>query len=60
MIVVSNTAPLNYLALIQQSEVLPALYGAVVIPEAVYQELTSTSAPEAVQAWMTPPPRGCR
>ncbi|MFW6358381.1 MAG: DUF3368 domain-containing protein [Chroococcales cyanobacterium] len=41
MIVVSDTSPINNLAQIDQLHLLQKLYGAVFIPEAVYQELTS-------------------
>ena len=51
MSVVSNTTPLNYLILIRRVEILAALYERVVIPEAVFGELTSESAPLAVREW---------
>jgi predicted nucleic acid-binding protein len=52
MIVVSDTSPLCYLILIDGVELLPQLYSRVVIPEAVYQELAATGAPDKVQAWI--------
>ena len=52
MNVVSNTTPLNYLLLIGRVEVLSTLYGRVVIPQAVFRELTSDSAPAIVRAWL--------
>ena len=39
MIVVSDTSPLNYLVLIEEVEVLPAVFGRVVVPPAVVEEL---------------------
>lgn len=51
MIVVSDTSPLCYLILIDGIELLPQLYGRVIIPEAVYQELAAMGAPDKVQAW---------
>lgn len=39
MIVVSNTSPINNLAAIGQLDLLQQLYGKIVIPHAVYQEL---------------------
>ena len=39
MIVVSDTSPLNYLVLIEEVEVLPAIFGRVVVPPAVVEEL---------------------
>ena len=49
MIVVSDTGPLNYLALIGHLDVLPALYGQVVVPPAVVSELSRPSSPEPVR-----------
>lgn len=40
MIVVSDTSPINNLAAIGALDLLKELYGTVVIPEAIYQELT--------------------
>ncbi len=37
--VVSDTSPINYLVLIGQINVLPTLYGRVLIPQSVYEEL---------------------
>jgi predicted nucleic acid-binding protein len=52
MIVVSDTSPLCYLVLIDGVELLPQLYGRVIIPEAVYQELAAMGAPDKVQDWI--------
>lgn len=43
MIVVSDTSPINNLAAINQLHLLQQLYGTVLIPEAVYRELTDPS-----------------
>lgn len=40
MIIVSDTSPINNRAAINQLDLLRQLYGTVVIPEAVYRELT--------------------
>ena len=56
MIVVSDTSPLNYLVLIQHVEVLPALFGRVVAPPAVLDELQHPGTPAAVRAWAAAPP----
>lgn len=57
MIVVSNTSPINYLILIGQINLLPQLFGQIIIPEAVYDELSDLAAPPPVQTWIaTPPP----
>ncbi|MDQ2800149.1 MAG: DUF3368 domain-containing protein [Armatimonadota bacterium] len=51
MIVVSDTGPLNYLLQIEAIEILPALYGSVILPEIVRQELLHPNAPEIVRTW---------
>ena len=56
MTVVSNTTPLNYLVLIGRAEILKALYERVVIPHAVFTELTSIRAPDKVRAWVASNP----
>ncbi|GAX35556.1 DUF3368 domain-containing protein [Nodularia sp. NIES-3585] len=40
MIIISDTSPINNLAAINQLELIQKLYGTVIIPEAVYRELT--------------------
>lgn len=52
MIVVADTSPLNYLVLIGQIEILPKMFGSVILPRAVYEELLAPSAPEEVRAWL--------
>jgi predicted nucleic acid-binding protein len=42
MIVIADSGPLRYLILIDQIQLLPALYGNIVIPPAVVMELTGT------------------
>jgi predicted nucleic acid-binding protein len=56
MSVVSNTTPLNYLILIGRVDILPTLYESVVIPEAVFGELTSESAPHSAREWILSKP----
>jgi predicted nucleic acid-binding protein len=51
MIVVADTAPLNYLIQIECTELLATLYGEVVVPAAVLRELESPSSPSAVRLW---------
>ena len=41
MTVISNTSPITNLAAVGQLPLLQQLYGNIIIPEAVYQELTS-------------------
>lgn len=45
MIIVSNTSPITSLAAIQRLDLLQQLYGTVIIPEAVYRELTEVELP---------------
>ncbi|NJL89024.1 MAG: DUF3368 domain-containing protein [Coleofasciculaceae cyanobacterium SM2_1_6] len=47
MIIVSDTSPINNLAAINQLHLLHQLYGTVLIPEAVFRELTDPSFPVA-------------
>lgn len=56
MIVVSDTSPLCYLLLIDLIEVLPQLFGRVIIPQRVRDELLAPGAPEVVQEWISQPP----
>jgi predicted nucleic acid-binding protein len=56
MIVIADTGPINYLILIEEIGVLPALYDRVVIPQSVCDELERARAPEAVRAWIARPP----
>src|SRR5438128_10278021 len=55
--VVSNTSPLNYLVLIDQINLLSALYGRVLIPQSVYEELRAPETPETVRSWIADLPR---
>ena len=55
MIVIADTTPLNYLVLIGESELLPTLYGGVVIPTAVLMELRARGVPALVREWATIP-----
>jgi predicted nucleic acid-binding protein len=56
MIVVSNTSPLNYLALIELAYLLEQLFGRLLIPEAVLEELQARGAPEAVRRFLESKP----
>jgi len=56
MTVVSDTSPLNYLILIGLDEILHQLFGRVLLPGAVFDELGSSGAPEKVRAWISAPP----
>lgn len=60
MIVLSDTSPLNYLILIGHVEILPAIFGSLIIPEAVADELRHPRAPSTVQGWVAVPPTWCQ
>ncbi len=45
MIVISDTSIITNLAAIQHLQLLPQLYNQVIIPEAVYRELTDIDPP---------------
>lgn len=47
-VVVSDTTPLNYLIVINRFQILASLFGSVLIPEAVLEELRHPKAPDAV------------
>lgn len=51
MIVISDTSPLNYLILIGQEELLSKLFGRVLIPQTVFDELKATGASLQVRDW---------
>ena len=50
-VVIADTSPINYLVLIGEVGVLPALYHRVVIPEEVFAELKDDGAPPDVREW---------
>ncbi len=56
MIVVSDTSPLNYLAILGLPQVLAQLFGEVVVPPAVALELADAAAPQPTRALIQNPP----
>jgi predicted nucleic acid-binding protein len=52
MIVIADTSPLNYLVLIGQERVLPQLFGRILIPQAVFDELHAPETPKEVLRWI--------
>jgi predicted nucleic acid-binding protein len=56
MIVIADTSPICYLLLIEQIDLLPRLYGQVIISTVVQAELTDPSSPAVVQQWINQPP----
>jgi len=45
MLVISNTSPLSYLVTIEHIDLLPRLFGSILIPDTVRDELSSSKAP---------------
>ena len=56
MIVVSDTTPLRHLIAIGEAELLPKLYGTVIVPGAVWAELQAEATPLIVKTWLGSPP----
>ncbi len=56
MIVVADTTPIRYLVVIERDHLLPSLYGRVLIPPAVAEEVNHESTPDAVRAWLASRP----
>ena len=52
MIIISDTTPLRYLIEIEEVHILPKLFGKVIIPEKVSEELQDPKTPEAVKGWI--------
>jgi predicted nucleic acid-binding protein len=59
MIVVADASPLNYLVLIAEIELLPALYDKVLIPQEVHRELQQLQTPPTVRIWAGSLPAWC-
>ncbi len=53
MIVISDTSPLNYLILVGHAELLPRLFGEVLIPQIVLDELGGSGAPSEILDWLS-------
>jgi predicted nucleic acid-binding protein len=51
-VIVSDTAPLNYLVLIEAAGLLPRLYQRVLIPPSVFLELIHPATPGVVRVWV--------
>jgi predicted nucleic acid-binding protein len=50
-VVVADTSPILYLHLIGEIQVLPALFGEIHLPAAVYSELCHSASPPALREW---------
>lgn len=51
VVVVADTSPINYLLETGYVELLPRLYGQVILPTAVHSELSDRGSSEAVRQW---------
>ena len=56
MIVIADTTPVNYLVLIQKIDLLPRLFGRVLIPPAVFEQLKDPETPTPVRTWLADAP----
>jgi len=56
MIIVSDTSPIRYLLLIDHIDLLPQLYGQIIIPSVVYDEMQSANTPLEVRQWIANSP----
>ena len=56
MIVIADATPINYLVLIGKQELLPILFGQIVIPKSVLNELREAATPNVVRQWIENPP----
>ena len=51
-LIVADSGPIHYLVLCEAIEVLPKLYGRLLVPPAVADELTHAHTPPAVSQWI--------
>ncbi|MBO0721253.1 MAG: DUF3368 domain-containing protein [Blastocatellia bacterium] len=56
MIIISDTGPLHYLILIDETELLREQFGHVIIPDAVLGDLQHQNTPEKVKTWIASRP----
>lgn len=56
MIVIADTTPLRHLIAIGKADLLRTLYGTVIIPAAVWNELHAESTPVLVKTWLAAAP----
>jgi predicted nucleic acid-binding protein len=57
MIVIADASPLNYLILIDHVDLLATLFGSILVPQTVFDELSRSGTPAAVRQWMDKPPK---
>jgi predicted nucleic acid-binding protein len=56
VLVIADTGPINYLLLIEHIDILPKLFGTVILPTAVRDELADIGSPLPVRNWIADPP----
>jgi len=56
-LVIADTGPINYLILIGNIDLLPALFEIVILPPAVAAELADPDAPPSARNWIADSPR---
>jgi predicted nucleic acid-binding protein len=56
LIVIADTSPINYLVLIDEIDVLPKIYGGILIPQAVFDELLDSASARKVREWLSARP----
>ena len=50
-LIISDASPIHYLALIGETQILPALYAKVIIPQKVYDEIRQPQTPAIVRSF---------
>lgn len=60
MLAVSNTSPLRYLIAVEQTSLLVQLFDTVLIPPAVFRELSHPAAPWPIRQWIDDHPAWLR
>jgi len=56
VLVIADTRPVNYLLLIGHIDILPILFGTVILPSAVRDELADIGSPLPVRNWIADAP----
>lgn len=56
MPVICDTSPLSYLILIGETNLLGSLFGKILIPPAIAEELSHPKSPEVIRNWTSTPP----
>jgi predicted nucleic acid-binding protein len=56
MTVVADSSPLNYLILIDHTQILPKLFRQVLVPEGVFRELQNPGTPSKTALWIADRP----